>query len=114
MKTIVTASAKKSADKKHGKKGRLRHIHIETAENGVSITAHHDSPDEKRDSLIYESPKPTLATSHDEAMSHIGGMLADHFGVAKKAKDGTKAHEKAESKAEEAAEQEAGDDDEED
>lgn len=113
MKHMTTSmSASRKSSPRGGKKGKLRRIHVETAENGVSISAHHEPEDERE--LIYESPKPMLATSHEDAMAHIGNLLAEHFGEKKnKAKDGTPGHEKAESKAEESAEQASGDDDEE-
>ncbi len=116
MKHTTTMSVSRKGSPKGGKKGKLRHIHVETAENGVSISAHHEPGDKADRELIYEAPKPTLATSHEDAMSHIGALLADHFGAEKKgkAKDGTPEHEKGESKAKEAAEQVAGDDEEED
>lgn len=110
--SITVRSSKENATKGKSKnKGKLRSIHVETAENGVSITPNRESPETKFDAYRFESPKPHLATTHEEAMDHIGALLAEHLAPAKKAAKETPAEEKSESAAKQQREEDEGEED---
>jgi hypothetical protein len=119
MQRVTHATATKKAGGKH-KRGPVRSLRLEKAENGVVSNVDFEPAADAKDEEKY-GPHLSATTVHtklDDLLSHVKEHTAGFFPKGKPAKgeaaaDGTPAHEKAETKGQEAAEQAEGDEDEE-
>lgn len=63
-------------------KGKLRSIHIRPAKNGYMVEAQHDrNPSSPSDMPTpYREPQPSVHTSRQSALDHVGKLMAAHEG----------------------------------
>jgi hypothetical protein len=113
MQRISSATAtKKGAPKK---RGPVRSMSIQKAENGFTSNIDYEPSADAKDGERYGAhlSETNVHPSAEHLMEHVGKTFGAKAKKGKGAADGTPAHENAESKAEETAEQAAGDEDEE-